>query len=126
MPDLPAARADGYAGPERRRFRRIRKPYSVFVRPHRDSNYADWDLVLIQDISAGGLRFTHESDWAAGMPLDLKINFSLNQPPIRVMGKVLRTEPTGDPAVYACGVAFGDLTPAERALIEDAALRLRA
>lgn len=122
-PPLPSG--DGYAGPERRHYRRIRKPYSVFVRIHREGDYADWDLVLVRDIGAGGLSFSHETAWGVGALLDLKINFSLNQPPIRVIGKVLRSEPAGDPSVYACAVSFGPLTPAERSLIDEAATRLK-
>lgn len=122
-PPSPVPPGDGYAGPERRHYRRIRKPFSVFVRTHREADYAEWDLVLVQDIGAGGLRFVHETAWVAGTLLDLKINFSLNQPPIRVTGKVLRSDPAGDPPVYSCGVSFGGLTPAENALIDDAAQR---
>ena len=121
----PLSQGDGYTGPERRHYRRIRKPYSVFVRVHREDDYADWDLVLVRDISAGGLRFAHETSWTVGTSLDLKINFSLNQPPIRVIGRVLRSEPSGAPPVYSCAVSFGPLTPAENALIDDAASRFK-
>jgi c-di-GMP-binding flagellar brake protein YcgR len=106
---------------ERREHKRVKKAYSVHLRPETEAQTFDWDMVLIQNISAGGLQFRHESEWKIGMHLDLKIHFALNQAPIRCTGQVVRCLAHGNPVLYDVGVRFVSIGTQEATLIDDSA-----
>lgn len=108
-------------GSERRQYKRIKKAYSVHIRPEADGQAFEWDMVLIKDISAGGLLFRHESEWKIGTHLDLKIHFALNQAPIRCTGEIVRCLSQGSPVFYDIGVRYVSIGKQEASLIDDSA-----
>jgi hypothetical protein len=85
-----------------------------------------WDLVLVKNISAGGLLFPYDSEIPSGSILDLKINFSLNRPPLLCTGQVLRCLSKCHPPAYEIAVRFLTLKQAEADLIEEQAEKFYA
>jgi c-di-GMP-binding flagellar brake protein YcgR len=93
-----------YGGPERRRYKRIRKPYMVRFKPHDDAE-ARWDMVAVLNFGAGGALFYYNSKVDEAQILDIKINFSSSKEAITCQGKVIRCEsvPAG---MYLIAVNF--------------------
>jgi c-di-GMP-binding flagellar brake protein YcgR len=106
--------------PERRRHKRIQKAYSVSIRPEGET-HAEWDMILLKDISAGGIHFRYDSEWKIGAHLDMKIQFELNQAPIRCTGTVVRCLAFGNPVSYDIGVQYLSIGQQEAALIDQTA-----
>lgn len=123
MSDFSSDLSNDPLSPDRRRYKRIRKAYSVHLRPESQTQVFDWDMVLIKDISAGGLFFRHETEWKIGTHLDLKIHFALNQAPIRCTGEIVRCLASGSPIFYEVGVRFLSMGTQESALIQESALK---
>ena len=96
-----------YAGPERRKHRRIQKPYMVRFKPH-DNAEAKWDMVAVLNFGAGGTLFYYNEYIEANQILDIKINFTPSKDAINCMGKVIRcaTVPAG---MYLIAVNFVDI-----------------
>jgi c-di-GMP-binding flagellar brake protein YcgR len=108
-------------GSDRRQHKRVKKAYSVHLRPESEKQTFDWDMVLIKDISSGGLQFRHETEWKIGTHIDLKIHFALNQAPIRCTGEIVRCLAYGNPVLYDVGVKFLSIGKQESSLIADSA-----
>ena len=97
----------GYSGPERRKFKRIQKPYMVRFKPHNDPD-VKWDMVAVLNFGAGGALFYHNQKLEADQILDIKINFTPSKDAITCMGKVIRCD--GVPAkMYLLAVNFVDI-----------------
>src|SRR5258708_5975256 len=94
-----------FSGPEKRKSKRIDQPYNVRIRVRSHSN-EDWNLVLIRDISNGGILFNNHQEIAIGTLLDLKINIVFEEPPIECSAKVLRCRALGQSGLYEVGLQF--------------------
>ena len=96
-----------YDGPERRKHKRVKKPYMVRFKKHDDAA-GKWDMVAVLNIGAGGMLFYYNQDLGADSILDIKINVSSDSPDIECAGKVLRVEemPLG---MYLVAVNFVDI-----------------
>ncbi len=78
----------------------------------------DWDMILIKNISKGGLLFNYDDELKIGTTLNLKINIALNKNPIHCIGKVVRMETSGNPITYEAGVYFTEINNADAEMIE--------
>ncbi len=69
-----------YKGQERRKYKRIEKPYMARFQIRSDEAQEmesdDWDSVTLRNLSAGGTYFFHKKDLGIGTLLDLKIDVS--------------------------------------------------
>jgi hypothetical protein len=108
-----------YFGSERRNFKRIRKEFVLRLKDVGDSS--NWDIVLVKDISAGGVQFVHERPFPIGQHLDFRISFSLNMKPIQCVGKVLRCEQAPKSGYYTIAANFTLISDKEKELINDSA-----
>ena len=79
-----------YKGPERRTFKRIRKPYMVRFKPG-DASEDKWDMVAVLNFGAGGALFYYNKDLKEGSILDVKINFTQSKPVINCSARVVRS-----------------------------------
>ena len=106
---------DNFSGPEKRRFKRLSRAFVVRVQNGADN---DWDVVLIHNISRGGLLFRIESDVKVGAILTFKINIALNKEAIACLGEVIHVKSLGaSTKLCEVGVSFTQISEADAHLI---------
>ena len=105
-----------YSGAEKRRFARLFKQFVVRIQIQ-GAFSKDWDMVLIENISKGGLFFRTPTELKPGMVLNFKINIALNKHVISCVGRVVRVRPVGNPVLYEAGVSFTEINESDAALI---------
>ncbi len=82
----------------KRKFKRIDKPYALKMRIKKEGDPADWhrviadcELVVAENMSAGGVFFYYAfEDLEVDSLVDLKIYLSKTSPPIDCVGKTIR------------------------------------
>jgi len=88
---------------EKRRFKRIEKPYMTRFRI---KPAGTWDMVAVNDLGAGGVFFNSSNNLEVGTVLDLKIGFSKSTPAIKCDGVVTRVIKYPDTFIFGIGTAF--------------------
>ena len=101
-----------FSGVEKRRFKRLNKQFVVRIQIQGGFSKT-WDVVLIQNISKGGLLFSYYKPLNEGMQLNFKINIGLHKEPLECFGKIVRVQVVGDPKTYEAGVSFVDIKPSD-------------
>ena len=91
---------------EKRRFKRIEKPYMTRFRI---KPAGTWDMVAVNDLGAGGVFFNSSNNLEVGMVLDLKIGFSKSTPAIKCDGVVTRVIKYPDTFIFGIGTAFSKI-----------------
>ncbi len=85
-----------HKGRERRKYKRIEKPYAASFKIRSDEvqeiESDDWDSITLKNLSAGGTFFIYKKDLGVGTNLDFKIEVSKSKPTVNCVGKVLRSE----------------------------------
>ncbi len=85
-----------YTNLERRKYKKIEKPYKarVHVKQHEghETRSNGWDSVTLHNLSAGGAFFIYKKDLAIGTLIDFKIGVSKSKPPLNPVGKVIRID----------------------------------
>lgn len=111
--------AKAYTGPERRRFKRIKKEFVIKLRVYPKGKVilkGEHDEVSVQNIGGGGVFLSYGKEIEIGRFVDLNIKFSGLHEPIRCLGKVVRIEPSnqsktpGQPPLYHIAVRFVQTT----------------
>jgi len=79
---------------ERRKYRRIEKPYMARFRIKQyeglEMSSTEWDMVPLRDISAGGLAFNYSKNLGFNSLLDIKIDIFSST--INCVGKIIRID----------------------------------
>ena len=92
---------------DKRKFKRIEKPYITRFRIKPDGNpiiaSTGWDMVAVNDLGAGGVFFNSSNNLEIGTILDLKIGFSASTPSIKCDGIVTRV--INHPNTFIFGIA---------------------
>ena len=91
---------------EKRRFKRIEKPYMARFRI---KPAGAWDMVGVNDLGAGGVFFNSSNNLEVGAVLDLKIGFSKSTPAIKCDGVVTRVIKYPYTSIYGIGTAFSKI-----------------
>ncbi len=91
---------------EKRRFKRIEKPYMTRFRI---KPAGTWDMVAVNDLGAGGVFFNSSNYLEVGTILDLKIGFSTYTPPIKCDGVVTRVIKYPDTSIFGIATAFSKI-----------------
>jgi hypothetical protein len=91
---------------EKRRFKRIEKPY---LTRFRIKPAGTWDMVAVNDLGAGGVFFNSSNNLEVGTILDLKIGFSKSAPAIKCDGVVTRVIKHPDTFIFGIGTAFSKI-----------------
>ena len=107
------------SGPDKRQHKRIEKPYTVRFRPLSSVGAQTWDMILIKNISAGGLLFHYEHEIKKDTLLNFKISFAYGMPVIECVGRVLRSNAVGKPPVFATAVNFIEISRSQAELIDE-------
>ncbi len=73
---------------------RIEKPYLIRfrVKPYDDRVAKDRNIIVIANLSAGGIFFYYNTNLEVDTLLDLKIDFSRSYPNIKCVGNVIRVK----------------------------------
>ena len=122
-----------YKGRERRKYKRVEKPYTARFKIRSDAQETgsdDWDSVILKNLSAGGTYFIYKKDLGIGTLLDFKIEVSKSKPPVNPVGKVIRIEQFQLPptSMFCIAIKFIDIgehekeainTAVEKALVQD-------
>ncbi len=106
---------------ERRKYQRTEKPIIIRfrIRPENGKEMAssEWDMVGVNDLSAGGLFFNSSNNILDGTILDLKIGFSTSSTPIQSIGMVTRVKKQQGTSVFGIAAAFMNIAESEKELI---------
>lgn len=117
-----------YKGDERRKYKRVKKPFIVGfqVRPHSPGldDFSGWDMVATLDLGAGGILFYYDRKLEVGSYLDLRINFSVARPPIKCVGKVIRIEEPHCGYMFLVAVVFTEIDEKDQLALNDVVEKL--
>lgn len=109
-------------GSEKRGHRRIVKHYILRFQVRQaqaeETNLKAWEVVTVEDLSAGGALINFERELEIGSLLDIMITFPLSDEPIKCVGKVLRVQKSQRAPIYRIGVVFTELSERDKDLIE--------
>ena len=103
---------------EKRKSKRLNKQFVVRFQIQGEVS-RDWDMILISNISRGGLLFSYAKELKEGIVLSFKINIALNTNLIFCTGRVTRAKALGNSKMYETGVAFTEIKEADAILINN-------
>ncbi len=78
---------------------------------------AEWDIVALKDLSAGGALFHYSKYLGLGSLLDLKIDVSITTPTIKCAGKVTRIEQSQPHTIHRIATEFTEISEQEKEMI---------
>lgn len=117
-----------FAGTEKRKYRRIKKPivarFQILNEKGDGGIFPGWDMVNVQDLGAGGIRFNYDDTIEADSRLEFKINFPSLEKPIECRGTVLRAQKEPNSSRVRIASVFTDISDAEKMEIEKFAEKL--
>jgi c-di-GMP-binding flagellar brake protein YcgR len=106
---------------ERREYKRIEKPYIARLRIKQykglEKPSAEWDMVTVKDLSAGGMRFNYNKNLGIGSLLDFKIDISKSTPTINCVGKVIRIEHSHPLSMLRIATEFAEIEEHKKEMI---------
>ncbi len=106
---------------EKRKHKRIEQPYMARLRIKQyeglEISSAEWDVVALKDLSAGGALFYYSEYLGLGSPLHLKIDVSTAMPTIKCAGKVTRIEQSQPHSIIRIAIEFTEISEQEKELI---------
>ncbi len=110
-----------YNGQERRKFKRREKPYMARLRIKQyeglEISPAEWNIVALKDLSAGGALFYYSKYLGLGSLLDLKIDVSTAMPTIKCAGRITRIEYTQPHSILRIATEFTGIGEQEKEMI---------
>ena len=109
-----------YHGPDKRRSKRINRPFVLRLQRTSGSASNEWSFIFIKDISRSGLCFHSDENFQEGELFNLKINVGRNTPSISCVGEVVRVQPLDVGTLSDIAVIFVDISPEDAELIEKA------
>ncbi len=78
---------------------------------------AEWDVVALKDLSAGGALFYYSKYFELGALLHLKIDVSTATPTVKCAGKVTRIEYTRPHSILRIATEFTEIDEHEKKII---------
>ena len=115
-------------GSEKRKYKRIEKPFVVKLKTlpdeAKETVSPDWDMVVAKDLGAGGVFFHCSRNLGIGTSLDLKIGFSTSTPPIKCVGVVVRIKKQPYTSIFGIAIAFTKIDAHEKEIINRTALEM--
>ncbi len=106
---------------ERRKYKRIEKPYMVRFRTiplvAKKMVSTDWDEVAVKNLSAGGMLFDYNKNLELDSLLDLKIDVSIVTPTINCVGKIIRIAESIPHSILGIATEFTEISEQEKKII---------
>ncbi len=114
-----------YKFTEARKHVRVEKPFITrfHVKLNENMVSSNWDMVAVINLSAGGLFFYVKKDLEVGTILDLKIGFSIFQPSLICVGKIIRAKRHLDTSTVGYAIEFTKIDEDIKEMITDAATK---
>ncbi len=110
-----------YKHREKRKYKRKEKPYMARLRIKQyeglESSSAEWDVVALKDLSAGGALFYYSKYLGLGSLLHLKIDVSTATPTVKCAGKVTRIEYAQPHSILCIATEFTEIDEQEKEMI---------
>ncbi len=107
---------------ERRKYQRVEKPIIIRfrIRPQKGQEMAssDWDMVGVNDLSAGGLFFNSSYNIEIGTILDLKIGSFTSATPVQCTGIVTRFKEHPHTSIFGIATAFTEIEEHEKEMMD--------
>jgi len=105
-------------GKEKRKYKRIKKPFMVRfqIKPH-GSGDAEWNMVAVLNLGAGGVLFYYNKEVGLDSLLDIRIDFSTVKTPVNCVGRVIRVEELGYSQIFLTALVFTDIADKDRDMI---------
>ncbi|MBC8548833.1 MAG: PilZ domain-containing protein [Candidatus Brocadiales bacterium] len=107
---------------KRKDVRRV-KPYIVSFRAKPDETLnivsKGWDMVTVNNFSAGGAFFYAENNLGVGTILDLKIGFSRSHPSLICVGKVVRMKRRLGTSTFGFAIKFTEVDDQAKIIIDN-------
>ncbi len=107
---------------ERRKYKRVEKPiiirFRIMPQEGQEMASSDWDMVGVNDLSAGGLFFNSSDNIEIGTALDLKIGFSTSTTPVKCMGVVTRVTKHPHTSIFGISTAFAEIEEHEKEMMD--------
>ena len=114
-----------YNGSERRAYKRIRKHFIAKFRSRprdaQEKTSADWNMVTIYDLGAGGTLFNYNKRLEIGSLLNLEIKFPISETPIRGVVKIIRIEEPSKAFILHIAAVFVEIDKEQKEIINKAA-----
>ncbi len=108
-------------GQERRKYRRIEKPYITRFRIKPDKIQkmvpTNWDLIGVKNLSAGGILFAYPENLGIDSNLDLKIDISQSTLTINCVGKIIRIDRPQPHSMFRIATEFTEIEDQEKKMI---------
>ncbi len=119
-----------FKGQERRKYKRMEKPYMARLRIKQYEGLeifsAEWDIVALEDLSAGGALFYYSKYLGLASLLDLKIYLPKSTSTINCVGKVTRIDQFKLTSVFTIAIKFIDIGEQEKEIINTTVEKLLA
>jgi hypothetical protein len=110
-----------YNNLERKKYKRIEKPYRARFKIRSDEAQEMeayvLDSVTLHNLSAGSAAFIYNKNLGIGTLLDLKIDVSKSTPTINCVGKIIRIDKPQPTSMFCIAVFFVDIGELEKAMI---------
>ncbi len=94
----------------KRKYKRREKPYMARLRIKQyeglETSSAEWDIVALKDLSAGGMLFDYNKNLELDSLLNFKIDISKYTPIINCVGKIIRIEELQPTSVFTTAIKF--------------------
>ena len=87
-------------------------------------SYAEWDMVALKDLSAGGVFFYSSKNLGIDSLLDLKIDVSTDSSPIECVGIVLRVKKQKYTSIFGIAAAFMEIGAQDKEMINKTAAEI--
>ncbi len=105
----------------KRKYKRIEKPYIARLRIKQYEGLgkpsAEWDMVTVKDLSAGGALFYYSKYLGLDSLLDFKIDISKYTPAINCVGEITRIDKPRSTSMFGISIKFTEIDEQEKAMI---------
>ncbi len=87
-------------------------------------SYAEWDMVALKDLGAGGVFFNSSKNLGIDSLLNLKIDVSTDSSPIECVGIVLRVKKQQYTSIFGNAAAFMEIGAQDKEMINKTAAEI--
>jgi hypothetical protein len=106
---------------ERRIYKRIEKEYTARLRVKQykgtEISFAEWDMISLKNLGAGGAYFFYKKDLGIGTLLDLEIDAPKSKSAIKCVGEITRIDKPLPTSMFCIAIRFIDIGEQEKETI---------
>jgi hypothetical protein len=99
-----------YQGPDKRRAKRLRRPFVLRLQRADGSAGNEWSFIFLDNISKSGLSFLSSDKFQEGELFRLKLNVNRDTGTIACVGEVVRVKQSGSGTQSEIAIVFVDIS----------------